>query len=410
MRVVIIGYGSRGEIYGDHFKSGNAEITAVCDVSKTRLEYAQKKYGLDDGALFADENEFFAKGKLADLCVVSTCDKDHKRHAIKALEAGYDLLLEKPIGCSYEDCVEIYDMSKKLGRRVFICHVLRYANFFAKIKQELDTGKYGEISTIDSTENVAYWHYAHSYVRGNWHRAEDSTPMIVAKCCHDLDIISWYIGKPCVGVSSMGRLNFFTSKNKPVGSSARCIDCAYKDTCPYSAVSFYVGKIRDGKTDWPTNVLATEPTEEKIIEAIKNGPYGKCVFDCDNDVVDHQIVNMEFEGGATAHLTMTAFSYDQYRQIYIHGEKGEIHADTKENVLHCNIYGGETKLVNVINKHDSSFGHGGGDYRLVRDILSLYEGKPAESVTSIENSIASHKIGFLAEQSRLAGGKLIRLN
>lgn len=409
MNVAIIGYGSRGEIYGNSFIS-RAKISAVCDIKKERLGYARKIFGLEESQLYSSSDEFFAKGKLADLCVIATPDKVHKNHAIEAMRAGYDLLLEKPIGCTEQECQEIYKTAKQLNRRVFICHVLRYAAFYSKIKEELDTGKYGEISTISATENVAYWHYAHSYVRGNWHRAEDSTPMIVAKCCHDLDIISWYIGKPCTGVSSMGCLRYFTAQNAPKDCAERCVDCTFSKQCPYSAETFYLEKIRAGQKEWPSNVLATEPTEEKIKDAIANGPYGKCVYRCDNDVVDHQVVNMEFEGGATASLTMTAFSGEQFREIHIHGEKGDIYGTTKDNKLVCNVYGNSSKVIDVLKDHDNSFGHGGGDYWLVQDVLNTYEGKPSIGLTSIENSMMSHKIGFAAEESRLKNGELIKLN
>lgn len=407
MNIAIIGYGSRGEIYGDGFAE-HAKIVAVCDIKQERLAYAKKKYAIHKDALYTDENAFFAAGKLADLCVVSTPDKLHFRHAIAALKTGYDLLLEKPIACSVADCEEISAVANKLGRKIFVCHVLRYADFFSTIKRELDTGEYGEISTINETENVAHWHYAHSYVRGNWHRAEDSTPMIVAKCCHDLDLAVWYIGKPCVGVSSMGSLRFFTAKNAPADSTDRCVTCPHMQDCAYSAERFYIGQIRAGNTDWPSNVLAIEPTEEKVRKAIENGPYGKCVFRCDNDVVDHQVVNMEFEGGTTAHLTMTAFSDKQYREIAIHCEKGEIYGSTLDNLLHCYVFGKSNKVINVANLHETSFGHGGGDHWMVLDIVDYYEGRASFGLTSIENSIMSHKIGFAAEQSRLQGGVLVK--
>lgn len=407
MNIAIIGYGSRGEIYGNGF-SDQANIAAVCDVRKERLDYAVKNYGVSADGLYLDEKDFFAAGKLADLCVVSTPDKLHYRHAIAALNAGYDLLLEKPIACSVKECEEICTLTQKLGRKIFVCHVLRYADFYSSIKRELDTGVYGDISTINTTENVAYWHYAHSYVRGNWRRAEDATPMIVAKCCHDLDIDVWFIGKPCIGVSSMGSLRYFTERNAPKDGADRCVACKYNESCAYSAEKFYVGKIREGRKDWPANVLATEPTEEKIRKAIETGPYGKCVFRSDNDVVDHQVVNMEFEGGATAHLTMTAFSDKQFREISIHCEKGEIYGSTLDNLLHCNVYGKEGKVINVLNEHNTSFGHGGGDYWLVQDILNSYAGRPSFGLTSIENSLMSHKIGFAAEKSRLLGGALIK--
>ena len=290
----------------------SATVAAVCDISPERLELAKKELNLDDSQLFSNEADFFAAGKFGELCVVSSPDNCHKRHAQAAMSLGYDLHLEKPIACTKEDCIEIYDKAKELDRNVFVCHVLRYAPFFSDIKTELMTGKYGKISTINLTENVAYWHQAHSYVRGNWRNTKTSSPMIIAKCCHDIDILCWLVDASCTGVSSMGALNYFTKANAPQNSGERCVDCPAAGDCIYNAEKFYLELLRNGEKGWPINVLATQPTEESIFEAVKNGPYGRCVYNCDNDAVDHQVVNLEFEGGITAHLTMTAFSQSGY--------------------------------------------------------------------------------------------------
>jgi len=408
MKVAVIGYGSRGTIYADLFAE-TVEIAAVCDTRSECLAFAAKKYNLKNNQLYTSANAFFAKGRLADLCIIATPDKCHKEHALAALNLGYDLQLEKPIATSLVDCIEIYELAKKLGRKVFICHVLRYAPFFQQIKSELLTGAYGRISTINMTENVAYWHYAHSYVRGNWRNSNTSSPMIIAKCCHDLDILVWLIGRSCDGVSSMGFLNYFTKENAPEGSADRCVDCIVKNDCPYDAEKFYLDRMKQGITDWPTNVLATEPTVEKIDNAIKTGPYGRCVYKCDNNVVDHQVVNMNFNGGITAHLTMTAFSRWQFRNIHVHGEKGDIYGNTMDNVLTCNIYGKSEKKIDISQFDEKGFSHGGGDRRMIIDIINHYNGQLSEGITSIENSMLSHKIGFAAEQSRLSKGKLIEL-
>jgi oxidoreductase domain protein len=410
MRVAIIGYGGRGMLYAEILKEKGVEISAVCDVNKAKLALAQKRLELADGALYAEEETFFRKGKLADLLIVSTQDQLHLRHAVKGLDLGYDLLLEKPIAASQEECETILNKAQKLDRRVFVCHVLRYAPFFSEIKRRLSSGKYGKVVTIAMTENVAYWHQAHSYVRGNWRNDKISTPMILAKCCHDLDLIVWFMNDRCGAVSSFGKLSYFVPDNAPKDAAERCLDCRYVDSCPYSAKKIYIqDRAEKGILGWPCDIVVSEPTVEKLYEALKHSPYGKCVFRCDNNAVDHQVVNMSFIGGATAQLTMTAFSKDCYREIHVHCENGEIYGNMKENRLYCNLFGSESEEVNVDIIADSSYGHGGGDWRLLEDVLGFYEGKAARALTSIENSIQSHFIGFAAESSRLAGGKLFRL-
>ena len=223
MRVAIIGYGGRGMLYAEILKEKGVEISAVCDVDKAKLALAQKRLELADGALYAEEETFFRKGKLADLLIVSTQDQLHLRHAVKGLDLGYDLLLEKPIAASQEECETILNKAQKLDRRVFVCHVLRYAPFFSEIKRRLSSGKYGKVVTIAMTENVAYWHQAHSYVRGNWRNDKISTPMILAKCCHDLDLIVWFMNDRCGAVSSFGKLSYFVPDNAPKDAAERCL-------------------------------------------------------------------------------------------------------------------------------------------------------------------------------------------
>ena len=397
-------------MYSYYFKDcDNVELVAVCDLREERLELAKGIHGLEEKQLYKNTDEFFKGEKKGDLCVIATQDESHYEIALKALRLGYDLMLEKPIAQTEKECMEIYECAKENGRKVFVCHVLRYAPFFMTIKNELLSGKYGRVSTINLTENVAYWHQAHSYVRGNWRRKDESTPMIAAKCCHDLDLLVWLIDKGCKGVSSMGSLNLFKKENQPKDAADRCTVCKYKDTCAYSAVKYYLEKYEEGERGWPCDVLVTKPTKETLIKALEEGPYGRCVFACDNDVVDHQVVNMEFEDGVTAHLTMTAFSKDSYREIHIHAEYGEIYGNMEENVLYCNVFGKESKTIDIasVMGEEGMAGHGGGDGRLVKDIVESYEGKDGVGLTTIEKSMLSHKIAFAAEESRLGHGKLI---
>jgi predicted dehydrogenase len=408
MKYTILGFGARGSLYANMLARIGAELTAVCEARSDRLENAGALYGLGKNRLFNSYKDFAAAGKFGELCIVATQDEQHKEHALAALDAGYELLLEKPVAANWEDCRAVYDKAKKLKRRVFVCHTNRYAPFFRLIKDELDTGVYGRAAAINTTENVGYWHYAHSFVRGNWRVSPPSAPMILAKCCHDLDIISWFAGAECTAVSSNGSLGFFTPENAPPGSSGRCTDCAVRAGCPYDAERFYIKELFDcGKTWWPVDVLCENPTREKLMEAVKTGPYGRCVWKCGNNVVDRQIVNMEFAGGLTAHLTMTAFSADCYRQMHVHCERGEIFGNTRDNTVTFNIYGGSRRTVDVKKFADDKYGHGGGDFLMLADIAAAYGGKKGASLTSIENSMQSHAIGFAAEESRRNGGKAV---
>lgn len=403
MKYAVIGFGGRGTVYTKNLmEDPRTELVAVCDINPKKKDVACKQYGLKEENFYLSDEEFFAQGKLADLLVIATMDQDHYGHAISALKVGYDLLLEKPMCENYERCEEIYELAKKLNRKVFICHVLRYAPFFVFIKEQLDSGKFGDIVTINHTENVATWHQAHSFVRGNWRNKELATPMIVQKCCHDFDIISWFMGKKCESVSSYGSLTHFKRENAPEGSADYCFECPLQDKCIYNCMPFYYGCgswLQDAYFDTNDKKLVREFLSDK------NNPYGRCVYKCDNNVVDHQVVNMLFENGATAHLTMTAFSKECYRELHIHCTKGEIYGSMLDNKLTLNIYGGECKTVDVGAFSDGKYGHGGGDARLVHDLVEIFEGGESKGLTTIENSLQSHKIGYAAEQSRMEGGK-----
>ena len=410
MDVAIIGFGTRGQYYAYLFKKRNVNVVAVCDSDLQKLQIAKNKYSVAGDRLFADEKEFFGKGKMADLLVVSTQDADHYGHAVQGLEIGYDLLLEKPIASDLKECIEIRDMSIQLNRKIFVCHVLRYAPFFTSLKKELDSGKFGKVVTINMTENVSYWHQAHSYVRGSWRSAENSTPMIIAKCCHDLDIIVWLTNSDCEYVSSFGDLSYYKRENAPEGSADYCYDCRYIADCPYSADKIYIkDRAEKGRLNWPCNAVVPSPTTETLKAALKRGQYGKCVFKCDNDVVDHQVVNMRFVNGATASLTMTAFG-NHSRVIFVHCEKGELYGYLEENKIHCDIFGKEHYTIDTNSSKDVFSGHGGGDERMIEDVINATEGAQSSTLTSIAVSVQSHIIGFNAEKSRLDNGRSIKLS
>ena len=332
--------------------------------------------------------------------------------AIKGLELGYDILLEKPISPVKKELLNLLKVQKKTGGKVLVCHVLRYAPAYLKMKDLIDKGEIGQVIKMESIERVAYWHEAHSFVRGNWHVEKDTSPMIMAKCCHDLDIIQWLVGSKCKTVYSTGGLTFFKKENQPKDASNTCKDCKYKMTCPYSAELQYPVRFteQDNKQGWPFNVLVPDKVPfdaEDVRKAYENSNYGHCVFDCNNDVVDHQQVEMVFENGVKASHTMTAFTAPSGRRFDIHGTYGEIMFDEDQNFIRLYKYNGLSKSeiiewkLNELTEflETKGFGHGGGDAMMIKKFYNILEGK-VEAETSLEKSIESHLIALAAEESR----------
>ena len=409
--VAIIGVGNRGgDVYGRLFMQfpEQFKIVSLCDAKEDRLSLFGDEFGVDPSLRFLSEEAFFTE-KRADLCVIATQDRDHVRHALAAFRLGYDIMTEKPLSDIATECEELLAAQKKYGGKALVCHVLRYAPAFVKMNELLKSGAIGRLVSIDATERVAYWHQAHSYVRGNWRNRESSTPMILAKCCHDLDLLQYYAGARCKSISSVGDLTFFKKENAPEGAAARCVDCPHKNTCTYSATSFYLDKwAEEGKpTDcWPYTVLAPVPVrEDALVEAVKSGPYGRCVYFCDNNVVDHQITQMTFENGVKATLTMMGFTSVMGRRITFYGTMGEMTLDEKEHAIIVERFGEEPERIDTKIIEDNGYGHGGGDLCLVEGLYDMLEGK-ATAETSLERSVESHLMGIYAEESRLAGGKL----
>jgi predicted dehydrogenase len=412
MDIAVVGFGARGAHYSnivDYAKVG--KIVAVCDVRKERLEMAKEKYNVPDENLFTNTDEFFKAGKFADLCIVATQDAQHREHAIKAMEIGYNLLLEKPIATNLEDVMAIYEASIKYNKKVSVCHVLRYAPFYSVIKDELNSGKYGKIVTMDLAENVGYWHQAHSFVRGHWRNKEQSSPMIIAKCCHDLDIIKWLMDKKCTAISSFGSLFHYKPENAPKGSAEWCVDCdeQTKANCLYNAYRIYPERMKQSVVGGTARLVGSDIYE--VLDK-KKDIIAKCVYHAGNDAIDNQVVNMLFEDGSTAHLTMSAFSQNCYRYIKVHGTKGEIYGDAESGVLYLHIFGEEQQKINIadlVNDNNANLadGHGGGDYFLYKDFVDyITDNNESFTRTTIDESIESHLMGFKAEESRLVGGEL----
>ena len=406
--VAIIGLGNRGNAYGNFLnKHKEVKITALCEINGDFLQDCAKKWIVDCGKTFTDEREFFAAGRLADVLVIATQDGDHYRHALAALENGYNLLLEKPISPRPQECLEIAKLSKQKGLKVVVCHVMRYTPYYIKIKKLIDSGAIGDIAHINHTENVGYWHFSHSYVRGNWRREEESSPSILAKCCHDLDIIYWWTGKRCLSLSSCGKLKYFSNKNAPQDAPQHCLDgCPHEKDCPFHAAKIYYKITPHTLPLMITNMrLITKkarPTLKLFKETLKTLPYGRCVFRCDNDVMEQQTVNLNLEKGVTATLNMTAFSKKCYRKFHIYGTKGEMFGNDIDGYFTLNIFGKATRKIRTNAKLLSI--HASSDKSLISDFVNIMTGKEEKGgVTYIDATLESHIQAYYAEKARKSG-------
>lgn len=415
--VAIVGLGARGlhtyAPYTDLYP-GRMKIVAVADVIPERVKIASEKYGVAEDMCFSSADEFFAKGRLADVVFITTQDRQHVDHALKALDLGYDILLEKPISPTITECYKLKNKVDETGKLVIVCHVLRYTTFFKTVKKVIDDGVIGKVVSIQAIENVGYWHQAHSFVRGNWRNSNIESPMILQKCCHDFDIYGWLIGKKCLGISSFGSLSYFNKENAPEGATAYCMDCPHVDDCVYSAKKIYVESplngYDSGNRDWPVNVIMENPTREGVIEALKTGPYGRCVFACDNNVVDHQVCNVLFEEGVTLNFTMCAFTKDMSRYLKVMGTKGEIIADQSSNIVTVTPFGKESVVYDINQMAEDLSGHGGGDNAMLSEFFASLNGEGMDPSSTIANSVQSHEIAMASEKSRLAGGAYVSLD
>ena len=414
--VAIAGLGSRGkDTYAKAAKlfADRMEIVAVADIVPEKVREAAKEYGIPEDRCFDSAESLLREKRLADVLFICTMDRQHYGHAVPALKKGYHLLLEKPVSPVLAECLEIEETAKKYGRHVVVCHVLRYTPFYQELKRLINVGTIGDVVSIQAIENVAYWHQAHSFVRGNWRNSEESSPMILQKSCHDMDILLWLSGKHCKYVSSFGSLRFFKPECAPEGAAMRCLDgCKIKESCPFDAERFYITDgVLKGKSGWPMDVLTLHPTEESIRKALQTGPYGRCVFHCDNNVVDHQVVNLELSGGATVSFTMCAFTSRSHREIKIMGTKGDITASMGDNIIDDGVFGEEHRFIDVKKLASDLSGHAGGDNRMISELLDLLtgEGMKETALTSIEDSLESHYVALAAEYSRLHAGKAVAL-
>lgn len=402
VRMICLGAGARGmDAYAPYalLAPDKLQFVAVADPIERRRNAFAARYGVPASAVFTDWKDALSAGIEADAALVATQDNHHVDPACLAMEKGYDVLLEKPIAKTEEELLRIYDTSVRTGRRAVVCHVLRYTRFFNTLKAIIDSGEIGDVVNIAHSENIGYWHMAHSFVRGNWRREDETSPILLAKSCHDADIMLYLVGKDCKSVASFGSLKHFTSANAPEGSAERCLDCKVAGTCPYSALRLYMIPFLTG---WPVSVITDDVSPAGRLKALREGPYGRCVYRCDNDVVDHQSTILEFEGGATATMTVSAFTdYRHGRTIHIMGSHGEIRAKMSEETIEVtNFRTGEVRSTENPLPGGMGDGHGGGDMGLIDAFVRMELGEEGVVKSSIRESMQSHMICIAAERAR----------
>ena len=412
--MAIVGCGARGkETYGRYAMKENSglEIVAICDNDPVKLASAKEEFNLPDSMCFADYNDLYALGKIADCIVIANYDQEHFDATMKAIDLGYDILLEKPISNSLDECVKIRDFANLKNVKVTVCHVMRYTSYYMYLKKLLKEKVIGDLIAIEQTEDVGYWHMAHAFVRGNFRNSNTTSPMILQKCCHDFDLIMYLTEEKPISLTSVGGLRYFRRENAPLNSCEHCVDC--KEECIFNASSFYLGLYDDKVNNnldtnvWPLSQVAENPTREKLIKSLQTTNWGRCVFKSDNNVVDHQFTTIKLEKGTVATLTMIGFSNDGGRQTHCYGTKGEIYLDEQRRTIEISIFGQKKKVVNFDELSEDFTGHGGGDNEMMREFVEYLTSETFEMTSSINLSVDSHILAFASEYSRLNNSVLV---
>jgi len=449
LTAILIGAGNRGILAYGHYALKNPNelrFVGVAEPNPLRRENFAKTHKIPKENKFKDRKDILNRPKFADIAIIATPDKLHVDPSMKAMKQGYHVLLEKPMAQTEKDCRLLVKTSERTGVLLYISHVLRYTQFFSKIKEIIDSGKLGKLITINHSENVSYWHYAHSFVRGNLSNQKLSSPMILTKCCHDLDLLYWFAGGLPEKISSFARTTYLSNKNKPEDTPERCTDdCPHAENCQYYSINMYVNALQplydlmqsENKLikimawlsikntrllkklvyssrksirlkNWVINQLTDDLTEEGIIKALKEGPYGRCVYSCNNDQVSAQVTNIKFSNGVVANLTMHGHSHREGRWIRIDGTKGTLIGSFTFTGTPLTFYDHLTGKSIKYKFRLSLGGHGGGDYRLIKGFLAAVRGE-IEPLTTARQSLESHLMAFAADQS-LKEGKIIHLN
>lgn len=398
---ILIGAGQRGHfVYGrwalDH--PGRLRIVAVADPRPDRVERFGDAHSIPASHRFDNPDTLLALPRIAPAAIIASPDRMHHRHVLGALEAGYHVLAEKPMAATLAECVELVDASTRSPASLHIGHVLRFTPFFQTLKEVVQSGRLGDIVTVEHRENVRSWHMAHSYVRGNWGRAESATPMIVAKCCHDFDILHWNLDSPVTRMSSVGSLFEFLPERAPKGATARCTDPCPVADCPYDARRIYLDPAMQG---WPIHVITDDLSREGRIEALQNGPYGRCAYRAESNVVDHQMVTMELESGTSVALIMHGHSHEESRTMRYDGTRATLRGffGRQQSITVIDHVSGQPEEIPI---ESGVGGHGGGDAGIMEAFLATVE-TGAPPATPATESLESHFLAFLAEEARKSG-------
>jgi predicted dehydrogenase len=447
IKAILIGAGQRGsDAYGPYALQNPNQIqfVAVAEPDAERRQRFSEQHNIPVECQFKSWEPLLEQPNLGQAALVCTQDQQHTGPTIAALKAGYDVLLEKPMATTLEECQLLVQTAEETGRQLHICHVLRYTSHFAKLREVIQSGVLGQIVNVHHRENVSWWHMAHSFVRGNWRNQAESSPMILAKCCHDLDILIWMLDDRCQTLSSVGNLLHYRPENAPEGAPLRCLDgCPAAESCPYYAPFIYVDHIplwRNISTNakslegwatrtqlrspelirtlskaipelkrisdyrgWPSSVLTNDATPENVMAALEDGPYGRCVYHCDNDVVDHQVVNMQFESGASVTLTMHGHAHEEGRSTLIEGSKGRLYAEFKLGGSGIDVDEHHSDRHTHYDTHLlAESGHGGGDFGLMAAFVKALQTRDeSTALTTARTSLESHLMAFAAEDARL---------
>jgi predicted dehydrogenase len=444
VEAILIGAGNRGaRVYAQYAlrHPDQLRFVAVAEPDPVRRARFAAEHNIKVENTYPSWEPLLQRAQFAEAALICTQDDEHTGPTLAALNSGYHVLLEKPMATRAQDCRQLIEASEAAGRQLHICHVLRYTPHFGKLRELVQSGVIGQVIHVAHSENIAWWHMAHSYVRGNW-RSSKTSPMILAKCCHDFDILLWILDRPCLELSSVGSLAHFRPQHAPAQAAARCLDCQAAPNCPFDAAHIYLsmtpfwqnyvvlargfnrlavqtwlkspGLIRalakvyprlrqlNDYRGWPLDVLCADPTPENIRAALESGPYGRCVYDCDNDVVDHQVVNMSFEDEITVTLTMQGFSHYEHRATRIEGSHALLTAEFGtggSRIMIAEHRSGRRTVIDTSPNDES--GHGGGDEGLMSAFIASLRGKRALAVTTARQSLESHLMAFAAERARL---------
>jgi predicted dehydrogenase len=406
VEAIVIGAGQRGRfVYGAWARAHpeRLRVVAIAEPDVDRRAAMASEHGLPPACVHADWKPLLDGTRRADVAIVATGDTEHVEPALAALARGYHVLLEKPIAPDPVACVRVVEAAERAGRILQIGHVLRYTEFYERVHEVVASGRLGGIATIDMREHVAHWHFAHSYVRGKFRNRAIAAPVLLAKACHDLDLLVWLVGRAPRRVASFGGVRHFRAESAPAGAPARCTDgCPVQAECPHDAVRFYLGPDERLARIWPWSDLSPDPSREARRRALEAGPYGRCVFRSDNDAADQQVAAIEFEGGTSATFAVHGLATHERRTLRISGSRGELRGVLQTGEIELTRHGALER--EEIRCAGSELGHHGGDAGLLSHFCDVVaRGAAGEVRASGRSALASHLLGFAAERARLSG-------